>query len=983
MTAQAKLKSVNVFGQEFDAVSAEQGHGLINIEAALNPGLVMDETIQRFVDANPENGGVVSGLNLPHLINYECNGTCTWLRTVTATEDGSWTAETDISEVSLDIKVNPSSFSLKKGESQVVTVTASVINSHSQSHDMEIAVVGNVSLVPDQAHLPTLNWPMEMQHKAVALPSDLNLSLNRDSGNYQLPRTRLGSISEFNSRVMEPVLANRTEIVLKQEAAWDKKALRDPEALSPESSFEYWLSVGSDATRVVAEIQERLSSTADFMGGEAYGKPQLFMGIDKNQDGVIQFDDEVICASISSTAENFCSINYPDAGDYWVLIHSPLMGVQGGATESFALLSGVVSNTETSDFWLEGPAVANSYQEYEMLFNWDFPTKDSEVYYSMLDIGSDAQNPGNIGFSALRLERDGNDVSVTPSQSVARPGDILDFEVKVAPNLSGMDRALSVQAQLSDGLYLIEESIQAPMALAENISVLDGTLSIDTEQLNSRDWERRYEMTTNENDPLCRVPNFGQSNAEQGTYIDFITDARIYPDIDGSWNPGPAGYSANPYIVLSDYFDKPLAMYGNFDARPALTVSFLGNGWLDLTGTNTHATVGPRHFALHQQRNFPLDLIALNWTGFYSEELDSSYDPGGDDGLIIMPMNDLIIGPPVTSSYHYAHYTPLDTFENTGITVLGLGDYLIVDYRGMTTAKLANSSTDPETGYSLWNWEKAFDDNYNAQALVRIGEYGYGDGEYEIVMAYNDIDFADAQPNGVVGVRGVHGYVGPYGPLDGEFRSTTYAYDNLNEQLKDDLVICYDYVGPESSQFTVKFKAAVLETAVGDTQSVTVNSEAANLESETTLVEVQVPSNIHVGEMANQQVMQGHTLEGLVVQFADFKNTNNSLTVTGDYISAEVVEVTHDQAVFNLTADADYTGETMVTVSIADKAHPSDKASVEFVLDILVDENKPAPAPEPEPEPEPEVEQPSSGGSLAWMSLFLLACCAIRRKALK
>lgn len=78
------------------ATQHRAGSGRVDAKAAIDAGLVMDETAANFSLANPHKGGDVRQLNLPQLVNSNCRGgVCSWVRTVTATRDGSWTLSAD------------------------------------------------------------------------------------------------------------------------------------------------------------------------------------------------------------------------------------------------------------------------------------------------------------------------------------------------------------------------------------------------------------------------------------------------------------------------------------------------------------------------------------------------------------------------------------------------------------------------------------------------------------------------------------------------------------------------------------------------------------------------------------------------------------------------------------------------------------------------------------------------------------------------
>jgi len=93
------------------------GTGRIDDSKAALAGLVMDETTQHFLDANPDTGGDPKTLNIPSLRNMECTPSCTWTRTVrnTVTSATSWTATGTAITPGFTVEVSPSSFSFTGG----------------------------------------------------------------------------------------------------------------------------------------------------------------------------------------------------------------------------------------------------------------------------------------------------------------------------------------------------------------------------------------------------------------------------------------------------------------------------------------------------------------------------------------------------------------------------------------------------------------------------------------------------------------------------------------------------------------------------------------------------------------------------------------------------------------------------------------------------------------------------------------------------
>ena len=105
----------------------DQGSGRLDLSAAGRLTLVMDETTANFEAANPDTGGDPRTLNVPHLIDQNCAGGCSWTRTVTHVGDDELTYEVSASgPAGMDITVTPSSFTLDTGQSETLTIDVDV-----------------------------------------------------------------------------------------------------------------------------------------------------------------------------------------------------------------------------------------------------------------------------------------------------------------------------------------------------------------------------------------------------------------------------------------------------------------------------------------------------------------------------------------------------------------------------------------------------------------------------------------------------------------------------------------------------------------------------------------------------------------------------------------------------------------------------------------------------------------------------------------
>jgi hypothetical protein len=104
------------------------GNGRVDLSKAARAGLVMHETKQAFLAANPATGGDPKTLNLASMRNVNCAPQCTWTRTVrnTRTAPSSWSAAGAAMSPGLEISVTPANFSFSGGlsETRQLTITA-------------------------------------------------------------------------------------------------------------------------------------------------------------------------------------------------------------------------------------------------------------------------------------------------------------------------------------------------------------------------------------------------------------------------------------------------------------------------------------------------------------------------------------------------------------------------------------------------------------------------------------------------------------------------------------------------------------------------------------------------------------------------------------------------------------------------------------------------------------------------------------------
>ena len=101
------------------------GGGRVELRRAARAGLLLDVASPTdYLNADPGlSGGDPKTLNIASMANDNCQTTCSWTRTVTATVAGTWTASVT-EPAGAAVTVAPASFTLAAGASQTLTVTA-------------------------------------------------------------------------------------------------------------------------------------------------------------------------------------------------------------------------------------------------------------------------------------------------------------------------------------------------------------------------------------------------------------------------------------------------------------------------------------------------------------------------------------------------------------------------------------------------------------------------------------------------------------------------------------------------------------------------------------------------------------------------------------------------------------------------------------------------------------------------------------------
>lgn len=163
-------------GDAFDA-----GAGRIQLDKVLQAGLVLNETPENFLAANPETGGDPRTLNIPSMKNSACVGSCSWTRTVrnVSGDDGEWDLSVS-SNGNVKYSVQPDELELDEGESAQITVTADTRLGETNAWEF-----AQLNLIPDDDDegLSNLHMPIAVKSQTTSNDAVFNQTLDKAIAN--------------------------------------------------------------------------------------------------------------------------------------------------------------------------------------------------------------------------------------------------------------------------------------------------------------------------------------------------------------------------------------------------------------------------------------------------------------------------------------------------------------------------------------------------------------------------------------------------------------------------------------------------------------------------------------------------------------------------------------------------------------------------------------------------------------------------------
>jgi subtilisin family serine protease len=562
------------------ADSNDIGGGRVQVAAAVNAGLVLDETAANFQAANPDTDGDPASLNVAGLVQDRCILTCTWTRTVTATVDGSWTA------AGFDpwVTVSPATFSLAAGETQELEVSADAADLPAGGWSFSRAV-----LTPATAGVPPTQMPIAVVPATGELPASVNIGATRDAGSQLVTDVTATTVSGVNVKVYEPAKVEGMEFALPGDS--DNGSPFD-DLTDGVTTILHDVPAGTQ--RAVFQVLDSQAPDLD-----------LYVGVVLDPSNPVD-SSLLVCVSATGTALESCDLD----ADFLDLLRT-ILGTDDltffaviqnwapsapDAVDQFHFAATNVSGMEAGNLHAEGPPGSiEPLEPFDVRFFWNLPSQTGDEYLSATEWYGDAARTELLGKVPLQFDRGPDDVTITTD--AAGPVDVgqaVAITANVQPNFTPEDRTYNVYVPIPWGMKV------DPASISEGGSFHGHSVKWTVTQDSLLGDDGSYVVSTDADNPYC--------DTGFGGFI-HLADYGILPD------PGFTGDT-----IAGTFFSgqNPIQFYGA--ARSGgLTVTDDGFGFFS-------SSPGPNPWVnqLIPDPTEPNDVLAPLWSDWFINYDDGS-----------------------------------------------------------------------------------------------------------------------------------------------------------------------------------------------------------------------------------------------------------------------------------------------------------------------------------------------------------------------
>ena len=462
----------------------ERGAGRVDVRAAVNAGLLMDETNAAFTAANPEDGGDPRTLNLPGIMSDACVFTCSFVRRFTNTTSGtaSWDLTLDLPPGVMGSTTPAGIANLAAGATADVTIDLDVGGA-----DLGEFLFAQLNLTPAGAPPPSgvpsvQHLPIAVMRATASLPDLIRVDTRRDAGSQVVEGLATQEATDFDIRSSGLVVASRPAVEISQ----------DPTPNNPYDNvsqvFVTTVNVPAGTSRLVVEAESDESLDTD-----------IFVGT-----GVTPTPGTQTCSSATFSATERCELTDPAPGTYWILVQSwEGSGAQPDVIDVWYAVVPEATVGGMGSLHAKGPEDLDAGEPYAIRVFWNQPAlAEGDRAYGELALGSTPADVGDLGEVSIALQRAADDVIKSADVATAEVGETVTYTISVQPNIAAPDLSYTVTDAIPAGMAYVNASATANSG---NVSVAGSTLTWSGVQAGTAGIGVTYTWTNSVTDPLCRT----------------------------------------------------------------------------------------------------------------------------------------------------------------------------------------------------------------------------------------------------------------------------------------------------------------------------------------------------------------------------------------------------------------------------------------------------------------------------------------------
>jgi subtilisin family serine protease len=422
----------------------DSGSGRVQVDKAVEAGLIMNETAANYAAADPNIGGEPRELNLPSITDNQCANTCVWSRTFTAAKSGTWSVNSETISPNIQITSTPASFSLNVGETQIITTIIDVTNASSSDW-----LFGAVTMTANGQ--PDLHLPVSVYPTAGSIPELLRITAGRLADSYLVKNIKSKTQTSFTATTLGFTKANEVNGEILQDST---PTFVFDDIQQGVNLFEF--DVDSSHQRIVAQITQSSATDID-----------LFLVFDANGNGIPE-DVEVVNSSTTSGSIEYIDTTELSLGKYWVMVQNYEAGIEGQADTYNLFYAAVNESTDDTSLSFSVPSSVSAGNAFDVRANWDLgDAQTDDKFYGIVVFGN-AGAPDDSGVSLFNLTKGGQDVELRSAASFINIGENTEFHILVKGTSSPENRNYDITLPIPSGFSLDANSVGQGGAVSGN-----------------------------------------------------------------------------------------------------------------------------------------------------------------------------------------------------------------------------------------------------------------------------------------------------------------------------------------------------------------------------------------------------------------------------------------------------------------------------------------------------------------------------------